>query len=293
MCLVVWRVYLGSCVHRSMHLSSEAALQRLQYGNQNHTSHVNMVANLNAALGEVLSAGAASNAADAAALAGSSRNQAAADGSTHASMPQAAASGSAFAFSPHDTWEQRSWKQATADRAAREVMQGASWVRDEAMEALQRENKRLQEEALQADSKRSRAEKAAEAAAAAAVAAANTAEHVVRSCDSWDGGGGGGGCDGEGGGDSWQEWPGGEWRWSDAHGWMWRQENTAWYWLHDRACWKRREELYDKRRERRGQYQKYELARKAARNRLSDVEFKRWNDLNDKIDDSVFVEVTE
>ena len=275
--------------------ASEAALQRLQYGNQNHTSHVNMVENLNAALGQVLSAGAASNAAATAALAGSSSNQAEADGSTHASMPQAAASGSAFAFSPHDTWEQRSWKQATADRAAREIVQGASLVRDEAMENLQRENKRLREEALQADSKCSRAEKAAEAAAAAAVAAANTAEHVVRSCDSWDGGGGGGGCDGEGGGDSWRNWAGGEWRWSERHGWLWRpetEENNAWYWVHDHACWMRRDQLYDQRGERRGRFQKYVHARKAAQNRLSSSDFARWCQQNRKAPDEVFMEVT-
>ena len=53
MCLVVWRVYLGSCVHRSME-SSSAALQRLQYGSQSNMSG-NVLDNLNAALGKVLS----------------------------------------------------------------------------------------------------------------------------------------------------------------------------------------------------------------------------------------------
>lgn len=291
--------------------SSDAALQRLQYGSQSNTSG-SVLDNLNAALGRLQSE-AAANAAATAPLAGSSSNQAAADDSTHAASAQAAAStqaaawpaGSvphaALAFSPQDTWEQRSWKQATANRAAREVLQGASasWIRDEANEnmrhqvqALQAENKRLQEESLQADSKRARAEAAAEAAAQAAVAAANTAEHFVRS---WDGGGGGGGYDGEGGGDSWRNWTGGEWRWSERHGWLWRQEteeNNAWYWVHDHACWMRRDQLYDQRGERRGRFQKYELARAAAKNRLSSSDFTRWCHHNHKAPDEVFMEVT-
>ena len=75
---------------------------------------------------------------------------------------------------------------------------------------------------------------------------------------------------------------------------MWREEGTAWYWVEKEGhwCWMRREQLYDRRKERRGQYQKYELARKAAQNRLPAAEFERWNDLNKKLADHVFVEVT-